>query len=69
MLTIKQITNNKEEIIKLLEIKGFDAAPIIDQLVEYNERRLTALNVLEQKKAEQNKLAKDIGEYFKQKNN
>ena len=62
MLTINQITENKEAAIKGLEKKHFpQAAECIEQAISYNEKRKAAQTELDKNLAEQNKTAKTIG--------
>ena len=58
MLTINQITENKEAAIKGLEKKHFpQAAECIEQAISYNEKRKAAQTELDKNLAEQNKTA------------
>lgn len=65
MLTIKQIKENTEEVVRRLAKKGFDAKAIIDEVLAFdNERRQSQQN-LDNALAEQNALAKEIGGLMK----
>lgn len=67
MLTINQITENKEAAIKGLEKKHFpQAAECIEQAISYNEKRKAAQTELDKNLAEQNKTAKTIGLLMKE---
>lgn len=67
MLTINQITENKEAAIKGLEKKHFpQAAECIEQAISYNEKRKAAQTELDKNQAEQNKTAKTIGLLMKE---
>ena len=67
MLTINQITENKEAAIKGLEKKHFpQAAESIEQAISYNEKRKAAQTELDKNLAEQNKTAKTIGLLMKE---
>ena len=67
MLTIKQITDDKEGVIKGLEKKHFpQAAESIEQAISYNEKRKAAQTELDKNLAEQNKTAKTIGLLMKE---
>ena len=67
MLTIDQITENKEAAIKGLEKKHFpQAAECIEQAISYNEKRKAAQTELDKNLAEQNKTAKTIGLLMKE---
>lgn len=65
MLTIKQIKDNKEEVISRLAKKGFDATAIIEEVLSLDEKRRTSQQVLDNTLAEQNSLAKEIGALMK----
>ena len=67
MLTINQITENKEAAIKGLEKKHFpQAAECIEQAISDNEKRKAAQTELDKNLAEQNKTAKTIGLLMKE---
>ena len=67
MLSINQITENKEAAIKGLEKKHFpQAAECIEQAISYNEKRKAAQTELDKNLAEQNKTAKTIGLLMKE---
>ena len=67
MLTINQITENKEAAIKGLEKKHFpQAAECIEQAISYNEKRKAAQTESDKNLAEQNKTAKTIGRLMKE---
>lgn len=62
MLTIKQITDQREETIKGLEKKHFkNAAAMIDKAAAHNEQRKKAQTELDANLAEVNKISKQIG--------
>lgn len=65
MLTIKQIKDNKEEVISRLAKKGFDATAIIEEVLSLDEKRRTSQQALDNTLAEQNSLAKEIGALMK----
>ncbi len=61
MLTLKQIQENRQEVIERLKVKGFDASLIIDQIVELDShRRITQVDV-DALQAEMNSISKSIG--------
>lgn len=66
MLTLKFITENKEEVIRRLAKKHFDGAEIIGQVVELDAKRRSVQASLDAESAEMNSLSKAIGELFKQ---
>ncbi len=61
MLTIKQIRDDKAAAIAKLAKKGVDAAPIIDKIIELDDRRRAIQVELDTMLAAQNKAAKEIG--------
>lgn len=65
MLTIKQIKEGKEAVVRKLAKKGFDAAAIIDEVLALDDKRKTAQQTLDNTLAEQNALAKEIGGLMK----
>jgi seryl-tRNA synthetase len=65
MLTIPYIRDNREIILKGLEIKNFKTPEMIDQIIEVdNVRRSLQVNTNELQ-AEMNRLSKEIGGLFK----
>lgn len=65
MLTIKQIKEDKEAVVRKLAKKGFDAVTIIDEVLALDDKRKTAQQTLDNTLAEQNALAKEIGGLMK----
>jgi len=65
MLSLKYLQENKEEAIKALSIKNFDATQIIDQVIELDEKRKSTQAKLDSTQAEMNSLSKEIGMLFK----
>ncbi|MGC9469974.1 MAG: serine--tRNA ligase [Bacteroidales bacterium] len=65
MLTLKTIQEHPEEVIRKLQIKQFDAAGLIEQILSLDRERreLQAGNDLMQSKL--NRLSKSIGEYIR----
>ena len=66
MLTLKQIHENKIEVISRLEVKNFDANVLIERVIELDNQRKTMQGRLDALLAEQNALSKEIGLLFKQ---
>ena len=66
MLQINYITENQQEIIERLKIKNFDASTILPQLAELNTSRKLIQKELDETLAEGNKIAKSIGQLFKE---
>ena len=65
MLQVSYIRENKEEVVKRLAIKNFDAANIIDRVLESDEKRKKTQNDLDNALAQINTISKQIGELFK----
>lgn len=65
MLTLKQIRQEKELTIKQLLVKGVDAAPIIERIIELDDSRKAIQRNLDDNLATQNTIAKEIGQLFK----
>lgn len=67
MLTIKQITENTEKVIRGLQKKHFNnAKDAIDQVLAINDKRRAAQNQLDKNLAEVNQLSKSIGALMKE---
>jgi len=67
MLTIKQITDDTEKIIKGLEKKHFNnAKETIEKVLATNDKRRNTQTVLDNNLAEANKLSKSIGILMKE---
>ena len=67
MLTIKQITDNTEAVVRGLEKKHFkNAEAVINQVLAYNEQRKNAQNQLDKNLAEVNAISKSIGMLMKE---
>lgn len=65
MLQISLIRENPQEVIQRLKIKNFDAAPLVNQLLETDKQRRETQKSLDDLLAESNQLAKEIGQLFK----
>lgn len=65
MLQISFIRENKEEAVRLLAIKNFNASELIDEVIQLDDKRKTTQKLLDDQLAESNKLAKLIGDLFK----
>ncbi|MGN1213490.1 MAG: serine--tRNA ligase, partial [Bacteroidaceae bacterium] len=62
MLTLNQITNDRETVIKGLEKKPFkNAREIVENVAQLNDKRKTTQTKLDENLAKQNKIAKSIG--------
>jgi seryl-tRNA synthetase len=61
MLIVKTIENNRDFVVSRLNVKGFDAAAIVDEIIATEETRRKKQAELEILFAEQNRVAKDAG--------
>ncbi|MDY0349358.1 MAG: serine--tRNA ligase [Tenuifilaceae bacterium] len=66
MLTLKQINENKEDVIARLAIKNFEGKDLIEEVIHLDTQRKTIQRKLDSLLAEQNALSKEIGNLFKQ---
>lgn len=66
MLEITRIRTDKESIIAGLKKRNIDATPTLNEILEKDQQWRAAKTDLEAIAAEQNQLAKQIGELFKQ---
>ncbi len=66
MLTLKQITENKDEVIRRLTKKHFDGREAIETVIALNEKRKTTQGVLDENLAALNNLSKSIGALMKE---
>ncbi|MEH6408766.1 MAG: serine--tRNA ligase, partial [Leeuwenhoekiella sp.] len=65
MLHVADIRENKEEYIKALTKRNFDASTVFEQILEADEKRRATQAQLDNTLAEGNKLSKEIGAMFK----
>ena len=65
MLTLKQIRENKAFAIERLAVKGVDAAPVIEKIEALDDRRKALQVELDANLAQQNAIAKEVGQLFK----
>lgn len=65
MLTIPYLRENKEEAIKRLDIKNFNAVSVIDEILALDDERKTAQQENDETLAETNRIAKEIGMLIK----
>nr|NQU88837.1 serine--tRNA ligase [Bacteroidota bacterium] len=66
MLQINYIRENQEEVVQRLKIKNFNAAEIVTGIIALDEQRRSTQTKLDVTFAEANKLAKSIGQLFKE---
>lgn len=65
MLQLQVVRDTKEEIIKALKKRNIDAEPLIENVLQLDEKRRATQTRLDNILAESNKLSKQIGELFK----
>ena len=65
MLTIPYIRDNRETILKGLEIKNFQTPELIDQIIALDNERRSLQVKTNELQAEMNRLSKEIGMLFK----
>ncbi|MGB5554080.1 MAG: serine--tRNA ligase [Flavobacteriaceae bacterium] len=65
MLQLQAIREAKEEIRSALKKRNIDAAPLLENVIELDEKRRSTQTQLDSVLAEGNKLSKEIGELFK----
>ncbi|MCB0806634.1 MAG: serine--tRNA ligase [Bacteroidales bacterium] len=66
MLQVNFIRENRDEVVKRLKVKNFDAAIIIDAVIDLDEKRRKTQKELDEGLAEANALSKDIGRLYKE---
>lgn len=66
MLELQRIRENKEEIIERMRVRNFDAKELLDSVVELDESRRKTQGALDSELAESNKIAKSVGQLFKE---
>ncbi|MDH6533527.1 serine--tRNA ligase [Parabacteroides sp. 52] len=66
MLTLKVITENREEVIRRLAKKHFDATEIIAKVIELDKVRRNSQTELDANLAELNQISKSIGQLMKE---
>lgn len=66
MLTLKQITDNKEATLKSLEKKNFFDAELIERIIELDQNRKSNQTATDNLQATMNQYAKEIGVLFRE---
>ncbi|MFC2100807.1 serine--tRNA ligase [Bacteroidota bacterium] len=66
MLQINFIRDNQSEVINQLAVKNFDAAYIVQKIINLDDKRKETQKQSDDKQAESNILAKEIGHLFKE---
>jgi len=65
MLQVNFIRENTQEVIERLAIKNFDAADMIKQVIDNDDKRKACQKALDDNLAEVNSVSKEIGNLFK----
>src|SRR5690554_6676147 len=65
MLTLKQIQDNKQEVIDRLKIKNFDATTLVEEIISLDNQRKSTQSQSDALQADLNNLSKAIGQLFK----
>ena len=65
MLQIQAIRNNQAAIISALKKRHIDAAPIVAEILEADQKRRSSQTALDENLAKANSIAKEIGSLFK----
>lgn len=65
MLQLQAIREKKDAIIEALKKRNFDALPLLNEVLQLDEKRRAAQTKLDATLAESNKLSKEIGMLFK----
>jgi len=66
MLQVNYIRENKDEIIELLKIRNKDFTETIESIISLDEQKRTTQQRRDEVLAESNKIAKDIGQLYKE---
>lgn len=66
MLTIKLIREGKDEVIRRLKIKNFNAEQLVEQIIEKDNDRKDIQTKLDTCLAEANNISKQVGQLFKE---
>ncbi|MBT8195804.1 MAG: serine--tRNA ligase [Bacteroidia bacterium] len=65
MLQISKIRENTEELLTRLKVKNFDGTALFKEVIELDKARRSNQQEMDSQLAEQNKIAKQVGELFK----
>ncbi len=65
MLQLQALRENKNDIIEALRKRNFDAAPVVHEVLQFDEKRRATQTQLDNLLAESNQLSKDIGALYK----
>ncbi len=65
MLELQRIRKNKDYVIERLAVKNFDAAALVEKIIYLDQTRRAKQKELDDLLAKSNRLAGEIGQYFK----
>ena len=66
MLTLKYISENRDEVINRLQVKNFDAQELVDEIIAADKKRRELKTASDDAQAEMNNLSKQIGLLFRE---
>ncbi len=66
MLSLQFIREHRDFAIERLQVRNFDAAPVINKIIELDNERRNKQQLVNEKQAEMNNLSKKIGQLFKE---
>lgn len=66
MLTLKYISENKDQVIDRLKVKNFDAKALVDKIIDADKSRKSLKGASDDAQAEMNTLSKQIGLLFRE---
>ncbi len=65
MLELQRIRENRDEVVERLAVKNFDAAALVDEIINLDRQRRAVQKKLDDTLALSKKRSKEIGQYFK----
>ncbi len=65
MLELQRIRENRDEVVERLAVKNFNAAALVDEIINLDRQRRTLQKKLDDTLALSKKRSKEIGQYFK----
>ena len=66
MLELSRIREQKEDIIEKMKVRKFDAEAHLNKVIKLDEERRSTQMALDNDLAEANKIAKTVGQLFKE---
>ena len=66
MLELSRIREQKEDIIEKMKVRNFDAETALNNVIKLDEERKNTQQRLDNDLAEANKIAKSVGQLFKE---